>query len=102
MTEYYYDQVNDTQIDLFPQHSQEIPNWARSKFFILLILNFILFFLESQLQLAYINQAYFNDKNPEDIFGSVQINLAYEIVQSLKCYPPNLSHAYAFVPPNFV
>ena len=28
-------------------------------------------FIEEQLQLAIINQVYFQDQNPEDIFGSV-------------------------------
>lgn len=61
-------------------------------------------YLESQLQLAFINQIYFNDKNPEDIFGSVEIDAAREMVQSIEFYslelPSDLS--LSTFPPNFV
>jgi hypothetical protein len=105
MTIYYYDQLDDTQITLSRRESKKIPHWARSK-----VLNFFnfkfffLFLLESQLQLALINQIYFNDKNPEDIFGSVHMDLAHEMIQSIKLHNTKLSSVYSssMLPPNFV
>jgi hypothetical protein len=58
-----------------------------------------LLILESQLQLAIINQVYFN-KNPEDIFGSVHIDLAHKMIQSIKLQNTELS--FSMFPPNFV
>lgn len=65
---------------------------------------FYVFILESQLQLAIINQIYFNDKSPEDIFGSVHIELAQEMVQSIEFHDVQYSSIYSspFCPPNFV
>lgn len=62
------------------------------------------FLLESQFQLALINQMYFNDKNPEDIFGSVHIDLAHEMVQSIKLKTIELPVSYTSLmcPRNFV
>ena len=55
------------------------------------------FLLESQLQLAFINQVYFHEKDPETIFGLVQLDRAHEMIQSLdnQGYP-------SFLPSNFV
>jgi hypothetical protein len=47
---------------------------------------------------------YFNDKKPEDIFGSVRIDLAREMVQSIELFNTELTHAYSssILPSNFV
>lgn len=60
--------------------------------------------VESQLQLAIINQIYYNDKNPEEIFGAVQLDLAHEMIESIELWNTELPflHPYATLPPNFV
>lgn len=67
-------------------------------------MNIIGLFLESQLQLAIINQIYYNEKNPEEIFGTVQVDLAREMVDSIELWNTELPfiHSYATLPPNFV
>jgi hypothetical protein len=40
-------------------------------------------YIEDQLQLAIINQVYFQDKNPEDIFGSICIEHAFDVINSI-------------------
>lgn len=63
-----------------------------------------LLFVESQLQLAFINQIYFNDKNPEEIFGPVEIDLVHQMVQSIESQPmeSSLFYSSSLCPPNFV
>ena len=105
MTIFHEEQLDDTYAVLSRRRSKKIPSWARSKIIKLLFLsNHYFVFTESQLQLAFINQIYFNDKNPEDIFGSVEIDAAHEMVKSLEFYdselPSNLS--FSMFPPNFV
>jgi hypothetical protein len=39
--------------------------------------------VEEQLQLAVINQFYFQNQNPEDIFGTVCMNDAFDMINSL-------------------
>ncbi len=79
---------DDLEIVLSRRQLKKMPSWTRSKFFIFFFIrHFILLVLESQFELAIINQIYFN-KNPEDIFGSVQ--------------NPEVSFAYSMFPPNFV
>jgi len=65
------------------------------------LLFFLLSFLESQLQLALINQIYFNDKNPDDIFGPIHIDLAHQMIELQTIELPLLS-SYSMFPPNFV
>ncbi|CAF0734085.1 unnamed protein product [Rotaria sp. Silwood1] len=89
MTILHDDQLDDTTYSAVSRRrSKKIPRWAR----------------KSQLQLAFINQIYFNNKNPEDIFGSIQINAAHEMVQSIEIYNTEFSLNYSFsmLPPNFV
>ena len=53
--------------------------------------------------MAIINQMYFQDKNPEDIFGTVRLDLAREMIQSIECgQNKNFSSYPAFLPANFV
>ncbi len=61
-------------------------------------------YLESQLQLAIINQIYYNDKKPEDIFGSIQLDLAHEMIDSIELWNTELPFVYSYskLPPNFV
>jgi hypothetical protein len=69
------------------------------------LINFVsFFFIESQLQLAIINQVYCNEKQPEEIFGSVQLNLVDEMIDSIELWNRNISlpFCYATLPPNFV
>lgn len=69
------------------------------------ITHFVLssFSLESQLQLAYINQIYFHGQDAEQIFGSVRMELAHEMVQSIEIDNPETFQGYpAFLPSNFV
>lgn len=66
------------------------------------LLIYFLSLLESQLQLAFINQIYFNDKNPDDIFGPVHLDLVHQMIQSIDCHPTELSLLYTMLPPNFV
>ncbi len=89
---------DDTQITLFHLQPEETPDWASSMFFLLFfrIWNYLFLHLETQIQIACINQVYFNDKNPDNIFGSLELNSAREMVQELDLYSsPSL-------PPNFV
>lgn len=69
-----------------------------------LIIVSISFSIESQLQLAFINQIYFNDKNPEAIFGPIQIDLVHQMVQSIESQQaePSLLYSSSLCPPNFV
>ncbi|CAF2331167.1 unnamed protein product [Rotaria sp. Silwood2] len=88
MTIFHDDELDDTYAAISRRRSKKIPRWAR----------------KSQLQLAFINQIYFNDKNPEDIFGSIQIDAAHEMVRSIELsnteFPSNYS--FSMLPPNFV
>jgi hypothetical protein len=38
---------------------------------------------EDQLQLAIVNQVYFQENNPEEIFGRVRVDLASELINSI-------------------
>jgi hypothetical protein len=59
--------------------------------------------LESQLQMAIINQMYYNDKNPEQIFGNVRMDLAQEMVDSIELWNTELPFFYSSdLPSNFV
>lgn len=93
--------MNETNMSVSHRRKKEIPRWARSK---IGGKGWVegkesLFHLESQIQLAFINQIYFNDKNPEEIFGSIQLDLAREMVQSIDTTDPYSSTLF---PPNFV
>lgn len=41
------------------------------------------FFVEEQLQLAIINQVYFHEKTPEEIFGSICIEHVFDMINSI-------------------
>ncbi|CAF1257607.1 unnamed protein product [Rotaria sp. Silwood1] len=88
MTVNHDDELDDTQIALSHRQSKKIPRWAR----------------KSQLQLAIINQIYYNDKNPEDIFGSIHLDFAHEIINSIELWNTELPFGYTYetLPPNFV
>ncbi|CAF3493267.1 unnamed protein product [Rotaria socialis] len=88
MTIFHEEQLDDTYAVLSRRRSKRVPSWAR----------------KSELQLAFINQIYFNDKNPEDIFGTVEIDAAHEMVKSLEFYDSELSSNFSFsmFSPNFV
>ncbi|CAF4717847.1 unnamed protein product, partial [Rotaria magnacalcarata] len=58
MTIFHEEQLEDTYAVLSRRRLKKVPSWAR----------------KSELQVAFINQIYFNDKNPEDIFGTVEID----------------------------
>jgi hypothetical protein len=44
---------------------------------------FYLFHVEDQLELAIINQVYFQETNPDDIFGSVCIKDVFDMIDSI-------------------
>jgi hypothetical protein len=73
------------------------------KFILIVFLNFLFLNLESQLQLAFINQIYFNT-NPDDIFGSIQMDVAHKMVESiqLRNIPCPDLYSSPLLPPNFV
>lgn len=105
MTVFHDDELDDTQVALSNRESKKIPRWARSKFLMsVLIFWFLFFILESQLELAIINQMYFNDKNPDEIFGSVRLDLAHEMVDSIELWNTEMPfiRSYSNLPPNFV
>ena len=53
--------------------------------------------------MAIINQMYYKDKNPEDIFGTVQMDLAREMIDSIELWNTELPFFYSTdLPPNFV
>ena len=53
--------------------------------------------------MAIINQIYYNDKDPEDIFGTVRVDLAREMVASIELWNTELPFVYSSnLPPNFV
>lgn len=60
--------------------------------------------LESQLQLAIINQMYYNDKKPEDIFGTIHIDLVHKMIDSIELWNTELPFIYSYstLPSNFV
>jgi hypothetical protein len=104
MTVFHDDELDDTQIALSHRRSKKIPRWARSK---LSSKNFqfnVWLYLESQLQLAIVNQIYYNDKNPEDIFGSIHLDHARQMVDSIELWNTELPffHSSSTIPPNFV
>ncbi|CAF5143511.1 unnamed protein product, partial [Rotaria magnacalcarata] len=88
MTIFHEEQLEDTYAVLSRRRLKKVPSWAR----------------KSELQVAFINQIYFNDKNPEDIFGTVEIDAAHEMVKSLKFYDSEVSSnlSFSMFPPNFV
>ncbi|CAF2021352.1 unnamed protein product [Rotaria magnacalcarata] len=88
MTIFHEEQLEDTYAVLSRRRLKKVPSWAR----------------KSELQVAFINQIYFNDKNPEDIFGTVEIDAAHEMVKSLKFHDSEVSSNFSFsmFPPNFV
>lgn len=106
MTIFHDNQLEDTQMASFHRQSKSIPRWARSKFqsFERFPHSLLRLVLESQLQLAFINQVYFNEKSPEDIFGPIHIDLVHQIVQSIDCQPiePSFLYSSSLLPPNFV
>ncbi|CAF3545623.1 unnamed protein product [Rotaria sp. Silwood1] len=57
MTIFHDDELNNTGLTMIRRRKKKIPSWAQ----------------KDQLQLAIINQVYFHDKNPDDIFGNVLI-----------------------------
>jgi hypothetical protein len=86
MTILHDDELENTQLARLRRRKKKIPAWANSKFLVLLfILNNIYLFLyvEDQLQLAIINQVYFQDQNPEDIFGSICIEHVFDLIKSI-------------------
>ncbi|CAF1068589.1 unnamed protein product [Adineta steineri] len=88
MTVFHDDELDDTQVALSHRQSKKIPRWAR----------------KSQLQLAIVNQIYYNDKNPEEIFGSIQLEHAHQMVDSIELWNTEvpLIYSYSTLPPNFV
>jgi len=86
MTILHDDELENTQSATLRRRKKKIPAWANSKFLVLLfILNNIYLFLyvEDQLQLSIINQVYFQDQNPEDIFGSICIEHVFDLIKSI-------------------
>ena len=51
-------------------------------------------FLESQLQLAFINQIYFHGHDAEQIFGSVRVDQAHQMVQTIEIDNPECFQGY--------
>lgn len=49
------------------------------------------------------NQLYFNDKQPEEIFGTFRMNSICELIQSIPTQPQEFSvFSYSKLPANFV
>ncbi|CAF1275509.1 unnamed protein product [Adineta ricciae] len=67
MTILHEDELNNTQLATNRRRKKIIPNWAK----------------QDQLQLAIINQVYFQDRNPEEIFGSFRLDEAFDMINSL-------------------
>ncbi|CAF0759180.1 unnamed protein product [Adineta ricciae] len=88
MTVFHDDELDDTEVALSHRESKKVPCWAR----------------KSQLQLAIINQIYYNDKNPEDIFGAVHLDRVREMVDSIELWNTELPMicSYSNMPANFV
>ncbi|CAF1294130.1 unnamed protein product [Rotaria sordida] len=88
MTIFHDDELDDTQIALSHRQSKKIPRWAR----------------KSQIELAIINQIYYNDKKPEDIFGSIHLDRAHEMINSIDLWNTELPFGFSYenFPPNFV
>ncbi|UJR13468.1 hypothetical protein I4U23_000482 [Adineta vaga] len=88
MTVFHDDELDDTQVALSHRESKKVPRWAR----------------KSQLQLAIINQIYYNDKNPEEIFGTVHLDRVNEMVASIELWNTEVPMIdfYATMPANFV
>lgn len=103
MTVFHDDELDDTQVALSHRRSKKIPRWAQSKYF-LIFLKFLIFeisHLESQIELAIINQIYY-DKKAEDIFGTIHLDLAHKMVDSIELWNTELPFIYSTLPPNFV
>ncbi|UJR34092.1 hypothetical protein I4U23_021502 [Adineta vaga] len=67
MTILHEDELNSTQLATIRRRKKKIPHWAK----------------KDQLQLAIINQIYFQDQNPEDIFGDFCIDQALTMIHSI-------------------
>jgi hypothetical protein len=105
MTILHDDQLDNTDMTQSHRQLKKIPHWARSKFTSSFCPVWIIvhLFIDSQLQLAYINQIYFQERNPEDIFGPVHLDRAREMLESIAL--PDVEHFYgypSFLPSNFV
>jgi hypothetical protein len=86
MTILHDDELDNTQLATLRRRKKKIPSWANSKYFVLLFffqIRVLFIYIEEQLQLAIINQVYFQDKNPEEIFGSICIEQAFDMINSI-------------------
>lgn len=86
MTILHDDELDNTQLAILRRRKKKIPSWANSKYFVLLFffqIRVLFIYIEEQLQLAIINQVYFQDKNPEEIFGSICIEQAFDMINSI-------------------
>ncbi|CAF3923815.1 unnamed protein product [Adineta steineri] len=71
MTILHDDELNNTQLVTLRRRKKKIPYWAT----------------KDQLQLAVINQTYFQDQNPEDIFGRIfSVYSKHSIVNYVGCF----------------
>ncbi|CAF2542272.1 unnamed protein product [Rotaria sp. Silwood2] len=67
MTIFHDDELNNTGLAMIRRRKKKIPSWAQ----------------KDQLQLAIINQVYFHEKNPDDIFGNVCMDHVFEMINSM-------------------
>ena len=105
MTVFHDDLLDDTEVAMSRRRTKKIPRWAQSKQIesIVRVQQLVLSLLESQLQLAFINQIYFHGHDAEQIFGSVRLDLAEEMVQSIEIDDPETFQGYpSSLPFNFV
>jgi len=85
MTILHEDELENPHLATVRRRKKTIPSWANSNYllFLLLFVNICLIFTEDQLQLAIINQVYFQNQNPEEIFGTICIEQVHEIIHSI-------------------
>ena len=86
MTILHEDELDNTRLATARRRKKKIPAWANRKR-LQSSLSFIstpsMFFSEEQLEVAVINQIYFQKIEPEDIFGSICIDHARELLNAM-------------------
>lgn len=84
MTILHDDELENTHLATIRRRKKKIPSWANSKWSLFsFIITLSCFFVEEQLQLAIINQVYFHEQTPEDIFGSICIEHVFDMINSI-------------------
>lgn len=83
MTILHADELDNTRLATARRRKKKIPAWANRKRLQLSLWIPSMFFSEEQLEVAVINQVYFQKIEPEDIFGSICLDHARDLINAM-------------------